>query len=193
LFHPVGGNPHVEVIANETNLINSGCGLINVTDGGGGLTIRLNGQSGTIEANDVSLTQADCAEDFDIADGETAEPGSVMVIDEEGALKESERAYDRKVAGVISGAGDYKPGITLDRQSSPHAGRLPIALSGKVYCRVDASSEPVHVGDLLVSSPTRGPAMKASDPIRAFGAVIGKALRRLEAGRGLIPILVSLQ
>ena len=86
-----------------------------------------------------------------------------------------------------------KPGITLDRQSSPHAGRLPIALSGKVYCRVDASSEPVHVGDLLVSSPTRGHAMKASDPIRAFGAVIGKALRRLEAGRGLIPILVSLQ
>jgi hypothetical protein len=66
-------------------------------------------------------------------------------------------------------------------------------LSGKVYCRVDASYDCVEVGDLLVSSPTRGHAMKGSDPMRAFGAVIGKALRRLETGRGLIPILVSLQ
>ena len=35
--------------------------------------------------------------------------------------------------------------------------------------------------------------MKAADPARAFGAVIGKALRPLAAGRGLIPILVVLQ
>jgi hypothetical protein len=35
--------------------------------------------------------------------------------------------------------------------------------------------------------------MKAADPSRAFGSVIGKALRRLAAGRGLIPILVALQ
>jgi hypothetical protein len=35
--------------------------------------------------------------------------------------------------------------------------------------------------------------MKASDPARAFGAVIGKALHPLQEGRGLIPILVSLQ
>jgi hypothetical protein len=35
--------------------------------------------------------------------------------------------------------------------------------------------------------------MKANDPMRAFGAVIGKALRGLQSGRGLIPILVSLQ
>jgi hypothetical protein len=35
--------------------------------------------------------------------------------------------------------------------------------------------------------------MKATDPARAFGAVIGKALGSLESGRGLIPILVALQ
>jgi hypothetical protein len=35
--------------------------------------------------------------------------------------------------------------------------------------------------------------MKAGDPDRAFGAVIGKALRPLENGVGIIPILVSLQ
>ena len=38
-----------------------------------------------------------------------------------------------------------------------------------------------------------GYAMKADDPFKAFGAVIGKALRSLEAGRGMIPILIALQ
>jgi len=35
--------------------------------------------------------------------------------------------------------------------------------------------------------------MKTSDPSQAFGAVIGKALRPLAAGQGLIPILIALQ
>jgi hypothetical protein len=35
--------------------------------------------------------------------------------------------------------------------------------------------------------------MKASDPERAFGAVIGKALRPISEGRGVVPILVALQ
>jgi hypothetical protein len=116
-----------------------------------------------------------------------------MVIDQQGALKESRNAYDRAVAGVISGAGDYKPAITLDKQPAGSTARMPVALTGKVYCKVDAGLAPIRVGDLLVTSPTQAHAMKAADPQRAFGAVIGKALRGLEAGRGLIPILVSLQ
>jgi hypothetical protein len=35
--------------------------------------------------------------------------------------------------------------------------------------------------------------MKATDPSRAFGATLGKALQPLGAGVGLIPILVALQ
>jgi hypothetical protein len=35
--------------------------------------------------------------------------------------------------------------------------------------------------------------MKANDRDRAFGAVLGKALRPLANGRGLIPVLVALQ
>jgi hypothetical protein len=35
--------------------------------------------------------------------------------------------------------------------------------------------------------------MQASDPARAFGSVIGKALQALPSGTGLIPILVALQ
>jgi hypothetical protein len=70
---------------------------------------------------------------------------------------------------------------------------MPVALVGKVYCKVDAQYGPIEVGDLLTTSCTPGHAMKASDPLKAFGSVIGKALRPLEEGQGLIPILIALQ
>ncbi|WP_144416046.1 hypothetical protein [Calothrix sp. 336/3] len=141
---------------------------------------------------DIRLVNADCAEDFDIICIEQVEPGTVMVIDSEGALRPSDRAYDKRVAGVISGAGSYKPALILDKQESSK-NRMPIALMGKVYCKVDASYGAIEVGDLLTTSPTLGHAMKADDPIKAFGALIGKALRPLASGEGLIPILIALQ
>jgi hypothetical protein len=63
---------------------------------------------------------------------------------------------------------------------------------GKVYCKVDADFAPIATGDLLTTSSTPGHAMKATDRAKAFGAVIGKALAPLHAGRDLIPILVAL-
>jgi hypothetical protein len=148
---------------------------------------------GDIEVTgDIRLTNADCAEDFDIADAASVEPGTVMVVGGEGTLHPSQQAYDKRVAGVISGAGDYKPGIVLDKQQS-QGNRKAIALLGKVYCKVDARYAAINVGDLLTTSDTPGHAMKASDPLHAFGAVIGKALRPLTEGQGLIPILIALQ
>ena len=141
---------------------------------------------------DVVLQNADCAEDFNIGLDVTVEPGTVMVLGEEGALFPSQRAYDKRVAGVISGAGSYKPGIVLDKQQSDR-NRQPIALVGKVYCKVDATYGAVAVGDLLTTSPTLGHAMKADDPVKAFGAIIGKALQPLTDGQGLLPILATLQ
>lgn len=141
---------------------------------------------------DIRLTNADCAEDFDMAGAVKVEPGTVMVLGNEGALSESHQAYDKRVAGVISGAGDYKPGIVLDKRQTS-GNRQPIALLGKVFCKVDAQFGPIEVGDLLTTSPTPGHAMKTSDPFKAFGAVIGKALRPLKEGQSLIPILIALQ
>jgi hypothetical protein len=141
---------------------------------------------------DIRLTNADCAEHFDTSGHTVPEPGMVMVIDDEGALRPSCKAYDRRVAGVISGAGDYKPGIVLDARDTG-AGRVPVALLGKTYCKADARSAPIEVGDLLTTSPTPGHAMKALDREQAFGAVIGKALRSLAHGQGMIPILIALQ
>ena len=144
-----------------------------------------------VVTGDVKLINAqDCAEDFD-AIGDI-EPGTVLVIDTEGTLRPSELAYDRRVAGVVSGAGDYRPGLILGRVPGENR-RVPVALIGKVYCRADASYASIQVGDLLTTSPTAGYAMKVLDPAKAFGAVIGKALHGLTEGTALIPILVGLQ
>jgi len=146
---------------------------------------------------DIILTGAgDCAERFDVQADAAIEPGTVMVLDEDELLRVCERGYDRKVAGVISGAGDLRAGLILagykDGNDSAH-NSLPLALVGKVYCKVDAQYGPIDVGDLLTTSSTPGHAMKAGDPVQAFGAVIGKALRPLKSGQGLVPILVALQ
>jgi hypothetical protein len=55
---------------------------------------------------------------------------------------------------------------------------MPIALIGRVYCKVDANHSSIEIGDLLTTSHTRGQAMKAEDPHKAFGAVLGKTRNR---------------
>ena len=144
----------------------------------------------TLRGGDVILANADCAEDFDIVGD--CDPGTVMVFTDNGALRASGTEYDRRVAGVVSGAGGYRPAIIMDRPE-PVPGRFPIALVGKVFCKVEASTHPVRFGDLLTTSAVPGHAMTAVDPARAFGSVIGKSLGVLASGAGLLPILVALQ
>ena len=152
----------------------------------GNVMIHLDGGAG-----DITLAGAGCAEDFEVGDG-GAEPGFVMTLDDEGRLEPCAAEYDRRVVGVISGAGGYTAGIELGRQPLLQR-RSPLALTGKAHCWVDAGFSPVAVGDLLTTSPTLGNAMRATDRRRAFGATIGKALSPLASGRGLVPILVALQ
>jgi hypothetical protein len=141
---------------------------------------------------DILLTGADCAEHFDVAGAQVPEPGTVVVVDDCGALRESRTPYDKKVAGVVSGAGEYKHALILDNRVSEKR-RVAVALLGKVFCKADAQYSPIESGDLLTTSPTPGHAMKATDREKAFGSIIGKALRSLEKGSGLIPILIALQ
>ncbi len=56
--------------------------------------------------------------------------------------------------------------------------------------KVDASYGAIQPGDLLVSSPNPGYAMKGTNP--GVGTVIGKALGALAEGTGTIPVLVTL-
>jgi hypothetical protein len=188
IFHIDGGGAAMR-IGPHGGITDKG-GTFIVRSKGGSETIRLDGDTG-----DVILQNADCAEEFDISDcinPMPIEPGTVMVMDSDGKLSQSSRPYDKRVAGVVSGAGGFKPGIILDRKISENQ-RIPLAIIGKVFCKADAIECAIEAGDLLTSSTNPGYAMKVTEWSRAFGAVIGKALSSMTTGRGLIPILVSLQ
>jgi hypothetical protein len=140
---------------------------------------------------DVQLVGGDLAEDFQVVGDMEAEAGSVVVLAGVDQVRLSDQPYDRRVAGVVSGAGANRPGLILD--SHDGEARQPLALAGTVWCKVDADWGPVELGDPLTTSPTPGHAMLATDPARAFGSVIGKALADLPAGRALVPVLVTLR
>jgi hypothetical protein len=140
---------------------------------------------------------ADLSEQFDVraAEGQV-EPGLVVSIDPDnpGKLVLSTRAYDRKVAGIISGAGGVAPGMLMGQHGSVADGDYPIALTGRVYVWADATTGAIEPGDLLTTSDIPGHAMKVTDFGRAQGAILGKAMTRLEVGEsGLVLVLVSLQ
>lgn len=137
---------------------------------------------------------ADLAEPFAFSERNELEPGSVVVIDSAnpGQLKLSERAYDPRVAGVISGAGGVNAGLTLSQRGVTDGGQN-VALTGRVYVKATTSNGTIHPGDLLTTSDVPGHAMRATDRARSGGTILGKAMTPLEATDGLVLVLVSLQ
>ena len=157
---------------------------------------RLLDINGTTRTKILEITGgADLAEPFDIAESDLLAPGTVVSIDPEkaGQLRIASQAYDRKVAGIVSGAGNIQPGMVMGQDGTIANGKHPVALTGRVYCKVDADYGSISPGDLLTTSNTPGHAMKASDGNKAQGAIIGKAMTSLEKGQGLVLVLVSLQ
>lgn len=150
--------------------------------------------SGRVVTTALQITGGgDLAEPFTVTGGPVP-VGTVLVIDEAhpGQLKPSVRAYDRRVAGIVSGAGGLAPGISLEPASHQQGGQQ-VALTGRVFARADASGGPIRPGDLLTTADLPGHVMSATDPARASGAVLGKAMTGLESGTGLVLVLVSLQ
>ena len=135
----------------------------------------------------------DLAEPFEMSNQEIPK-GAVVVIDDAnaGRLKISDRAYDQRVAGIVSGANGINPGISLHQDGALEGGQN-VALSGRVYVLADAASGPIRAGDLLTTSATPGHAMKVGDHGKAQGAILGKAMSSLKEGKGLVLVLVTLQ
>jgi hypothetical protein len=120
--------------------------------------------------------------------------GTVVILDIEQSnqVRASTRAYDTKVAGVVSA----QPGVLLGEAGENKA---MVATTGRVKIKVDATRSPIKVGDLLVTSEKEGIAMK-SEPVNIGGVqlhrpgtLIGKALEPLAKGKGEILVLLSLQ
>jgi hypothetical protein len=136
---------------------------------------------------------ADIVEGFEIGES-TVEPGTVVVIDPEhpGELRPSSQPYDRRVAGIVSGAGGISPGLHLGQEGVLN-GETPVAMSGRVYVRCSVENGRIRAGDLLTTSSRTGLAMRATDHTRALGAILGKAMSSLDTGTGLVLALVNLQ
>ncbi len=150
--------------------------------------------NGTTRTKGLTITGgADVAEPFQIREKEL-EKGSVVVIDKEhpGRLKRSTLAYDKRVAGIVSGANGINPGIALEQEGAIEGGQN-VALSGRVYVQADATNGAIEPGDMLTTSNIPGRAMKVGDQAKAQGAVIGKAMSSLNEGTGMVLVLVSLQ
>jgi hypothetical protein len=120
--------------------------------------------------------------------------GTVVVLDttRNNAVVPSHLTYDTRLAGVVSA----QPGVILGEGG---AGKVMVATSGRVKVKVDASRDPIRIGDLLVTSTKPGLAMK-SRRIRAGrvlfhrpGTIIGKALEPLAGGEGEILVLLGVQ
>jgi hypothetical protein len=139
---------------------------------------------------------ADLAEKFAFNDQATEiVPGMVVMIDDEhaGGMELAVGSYNKRVAGVVSGANELGAGMVLgdfEGTTNPH----PVALTGRVWTFVDASEQAVQPGDLLTTSDTPGYAKPAVDASKAHGATIGKAMSSLKQGeKGMVLVLVNLQ
>ncbi len=177
-------------------------GQITLYDNTGAVSIEIDGSfsgTGRISTGELLITGgSDLSENFDI---NTLQPeleplpGMVVSIDPEntGELMVSSTPYDRRVAGIISGAGGVNPGLLMGQKDSVADGANPVALTGRVYCWADAANGAIEPGDLLTTSNTPGHAMKVKDYDQSQGAILGKSMSSLKGGRGLVLVLVSLQ
>jgi hypothetical protein len=187
---------HISNTANQPALrIDSSAGTnaleIYNTEGGQNLIFRVERTTGNVYA-DGSFTGggADVAERIDVS--EAVEPGDVVEIDPDnpGKFRKAREALSTRVAGVISTA----PGVVLGNQRAESNDARPIlALAGRVPVKATAKYGAIAVGDLLVSSPIPGYAMKCPEKSQCIGAVIGKALEPLAEGVGVIEVQVMLR
>jgi hypothetical protein len=148
--------------------------------------------SGTISGGTILAKYQDIAEW--VLSTKPIPPGSVVILDPQrnNAVIPSFASYDTRVAGVVSGT----PGIILGESA---ADKVKIATTGRVLVHVDATTAPIRIGDLLVTSDKQGVAMRsqpidvAGRKIHQPGTLIGKALEALDGGEGEILVLLSLQ
>ena len=165
-------------------------GYFKNTAGGFGLYVEGTASVGVLEIRGG----ADLAEKFAV-EGKI-EPGMVVEIDpdHEGKLRLASGAFNRRVAGVISGAKNLSAGVVLTDPADKSKDSLPVAMSGRVWVYTDATERAVEPGDFMTTAERAGHAMPITDIAKAQGAILGKAMTKLPKGKvGLVLVLVNLQ
>jgi len=196
---------NVETITLDANT--SGGAYLNMKKTDGTSTITLDTEyagtgKGRIVCDEIRLKGgADLAEYFDVInldeENQMLEPGTIVSIDpaNPGKLVPCSEAYDKKVAGIISGANGVDPGMLMGHDNTIASGDFPVALTGRVYVKADNSNGNIEPGDFLTTSNQKGFATKVrkNKMKKAKGAIIGKAMTSLHDKEGYVLVLVSLQ
>ena len=126
---------------------------------------------------------------YDIAEGvrvsDDCQAGDVVVISskEDMLFVKTKKAFDTRVAGVISASPKLLMGNGPETK--------PLALAGIVECNVTAENGPIKQGDLLVCASLAGYAMRADAEEVSPGMILGSALDVLDSGKGKIYILIN--
>ncbi len=131
-----------------------------------------------VYAKATSAQYADLAEIYE--SDSSYEPGTVVVFGGDKEITVANTGNDTRVAGVIS----ENPAYLMNSK----ANGLPVALTGKVKCKVAGF---IRKGDMLATHNTLpGVAKKISEP--TCGAIIGKALEDYDSTEiGSINIVVG--
>ena len=157
--------------------------------GGGIHTWDIEAEATIWACRGVQTGNRDLAENFDTL--EAVEPGDVVSLAADGSgVERCRQPHDPLVLGVVSTA----PGMLLGAAEIQHErppGEQPIALAGRVPCKVCAENGPIRRGNLLVPASLPGHAMRAGD--NPTGCTIGKALADFDGDTGLIDIFVFLR
>ncbi len=122
---------------------------------------------------------------------ESVKPGDVLVIDRDttGLMRRGFEGHDSGVVGVVLDS--QSPALSGEEVEAETALHAEVAIAGVVTCNVDATYGAIWPGNLLVTSPTSGHAMRTESPLP--GTIVGKALEPLEKGIGTIKVLVMLR
>ncbi len=174
-------------------------------------TLTISNPSTIATAKSPLLRSIDGTLGYDLAErfptSETVEAGDIVIIDTDSdtiTLRRSSQPYDKRAIGVASLA----PAMILSGEHfEMNAGgqpsendSIPVALSGRVLCKVSLENGPISYGDLITTSSLAGHAMRA-DRDKSFGTVIGKALESFPetaetenaTDTGVILIMITLQ
>lgn len=172
-------------VAGNINGGNANLTIGNIIPGAGNIAGNI-GTAGLnfnfVFARATSASYADLAEKY--AADATYEPGTVVSFGGDKEITLTTKAYDVKVAGVISTNPSFRMN---DRLESEHTAM--VALTGRVPTRVVGK---ISKGDRIVSSDQAGVAT-AMDPARYEpGCIIGKALEDYDSDQpGTIEVVVG--
>ena len=158
-------------------------------DGRDRVILKVKGDDGFVGVNGYAIH--DYAEILDLATREGIRAGSVVAWDPDASgFVPASVSNARRVVGVISGAGKFRPGMVIGSRTDGSKD-FPVAVSGVIYARVSGEAGSVEPGDLLVPSSAAGVGMRAADPRATAGTVFGKALEPWSGtGEGLVLMLV---